>query len=89
MDQAIDKETTMARSVVEPVAQKLSAAGLDVVREVLEGPPADAILRVAEARQVDLIVVGSRGMGALAGALLGSVSLKVLSHATVPVLVVK
>ena len=60
-----------------------------VVTEVLEEPAADAILRVAEVRQPDLIVMGSRGHGAVASLLLGSVSHRVLAHAYVPVTVVR
>ena len=43
----------------------------------------------ADNRSADLIVVGSRGYGPLAGALLGSVSSSVVQHASVPVLVAK
>ena len=56
--------------------------------EVQEGRPAEAILRAAKAREVDLIVIGARGLGTLTGILLGSQSLKVLHHAECPVLVV-
>ncbi len=57
--------------------------------ESLEGNPADAILRVADARSSDVIVMGSRGRGGLASLLLGSNSQKVASHALCPVLIVK
>ena len=57
--------------------------------EILEGPVAEAILRVAETRHCDLIVMGSRGLGTLAGILLGSQSQKVLNHAPCPVLIVR
>lgn len=57
--------------------------------ETLEGAPAEAILDVAHVRECDLIVMGSRGLGRLAGALLGSQSQKVVQHARCPVLIVR
>lgn len=56
---------------------------------VLEGDPAEAIVQFGRAREVDLIVVGPRGRGAMAGALFGSVSEGVVHRADRPVLVVK
>jgi nucleotide-binding universal stress UspA family protein len=55
--------------------------------ELLEGPAADAIVGVAEAREADAIVVGSRGLGRVR-AVLGSVSHDVLHIAECPVVVV-
>ena len=52
---------------------------------VIRGDAATAILDVAEDEDVDLIVMGRRGLGRLKGALVGSVSEKVTRHATVPV----
>ena len=43
------------------------------------GDPADEILRNAKQKEVDLIVMGSRGLGKLSRVILGSVSTKVLS----------
>ena len=56
---------------------------------MLEGPAAEAILSVAAVRKPDLIVMGSRGMGSLKGAVFGSVSTKVSHDATCPVMVVR
>lgn len=61
-------------------------ADLAPEQELLEGPPADAILRVADARDVDLIIMGARGIGGVR-ALLGSVSNKVVHQAACPVLI--
>lgn len=52
---------------------------------VVVGDPAESILQTAEAEDVDLIVMGRRGLGRLEGILVGSVSERVARHATVPV----
>ena len=46
------------------------------------------VLRVAEQAQVDLIVVGSRGVGGFDELLLGSTSTQLMQHAPVPVTVI-
>jgi nucleotide-binding universal stress UspA family protein len=78
-----------AERIVAPVVDELVARGVDASGEILEGPPAEAILAVAENSRCDLIVMGTRGYGQLTGMLLGSISHKVLAHATAPVLVVR
>jgi nucleotide-binding universal stress UspA family protein len=83
------RHVSAGQDVANQAAQRFQAAGVETVVEVLEGPPADAILRVTDVRQCDLIVMGSRGYGALASLLLGSVSHRVLAHAHVPVLIVR
>jgi nucleotide-binding universal stress UspA family protein len=80
---------TAGRKVADQTADELQLAGVEVFIEVLEGPPADAILRVAALRECDLIVMGCRGRGEITSLLLGSVSHRVLAHANIPVLVVK
>jgi len=59
-----------------------------VETQLIEGPPAPAILRVAVEDGCDMIVMGSRGHGQLGGLLLGSVSSAVAQRAQCPVLIV-
>lgn len=66
---------------------------VEVNQVVVRGKPAEAILRYAGAFTVgsdpQLIVVGSRGRGGLAGLLLGSTSQRLICHSTWPVVVVR
>lgn len=57
--------------------------------EILQGPPAEAILSVEKSRQIDLIIMGTRGLGSLAGLLIGSQSQKVIAQAECPVLLIR
>ncbi len=56
-----------ARRICEEAAQTARAAGLDAVTHVAEGDPADALVKIAEYEDADLIVVGNRGMMGRAG----------------------
>jgi nucleotide-binding universal stress UspA family protein len=80
-------ELRKANETVTVAAAVAHQMGVETETEVQEGDPADRILELARLRDVDLIVVGSRGLGPLAGALLGSVSREVVNHADRPVLV--
>ncbi|MFC0865570.1 universal stress protein [Sphaerimonospora cavernae] len=60
---------------------------VEVVEEVVRGHPVEVLSRASDG--ADLLVVGSRGRGNLAGLLLGSVSQAVLQHAGCPLVVVR
>lgn len=62
--------------------------GTAVERVVLVGRPDEELARLAAERAASLLVVGSRGRGRLATAVLGSVALGLLERSPCPVLVV-
>lgn len=53
------------------------------------GDPVDEIVKFAEEGNFDLIIMGSRGLGAFSRTLLGSISDKVIHHVKISVLIVK
>jgi nucleotide-binding universal stress UspA family protein len=56
---------------------------------LLEGRPSDIIVDTAREEDVDLIVMGSRGMGGIKGWVLGITSRSVVNSCTKPILIVK
>jgi nucleotide-binding universal stress UspA family protein len=62
---------------------------LQVKTLLLEGLPAEEICFQANSKNVDIIIMGSRGVGGVKGWILGSVSRNVVNSCTKPVLIVK
>jgi nucleotide-binding universal stress UspA family protein len=60
----------------------------DVVRRPIEGDPIDSLLKVALDEQVDLLVVGNRGLNRFGGRLLGSVPANIAHQAKCDFLIV-
>jgi len=76
----------------EPLRKALELAeekGMRIETKLLKGKPADEIVAYADSIDADLIVVGSRGHGAVTSALIGSVSRGVLRESRRPVLIVR
>ena len=78
-----------ARRVLDPIRALLAEKGIEAEYIHHAGNPADEISAFANAGKFDLIVMGSRGHGALGNLVLGSVATKVLAHCDVPVLLVR
>lgn len=78
-----------AEEILNAAVAELKDVACEISAEILEGDPASAIIEVAKSRSSDIIVMGSRGLGRLAGLLLGSTSQKVVSYALCPVLIVR
>lgn len=72
----------LARDALGKARMQAVACGAGAVRsEILFGDAPEEVLRLQERAKADLIVVGSRGRGRLAGLLLGSVSQKIANTA--------
>jgi len=81
------KRKSAGQTVLDTARKKLGITTFIVNEELHEGSEAESILKVAESRKADLIVMGRRGLGTLKGYLVGSVSRKVIHHASCPVMV--
>lgn len=89
LEEAITARMLASEKTLETALQVIGSIPGELKTQILEGPPAEAILSVAEVNDNDLIVMGTRGLGRLAGLLLGSQSQKVVAHAHCPVLLVR
>ncbi len=89
MQFAIDARMKAAKSILESAVDAVGKLPCEIHTEFIEGSAAEAILEVAVTRESNLIVMGSRGLGTLAGLVLGSTSQKVVAHAPCPVLIVR
>jgi nucleotide-binding universal stress UspA family protein len=69
-------------------AAETAGVACDLVR-VEHGQPYKAIIQTAENRKCDVIVMASHGRRGLSAIMLGSETMKVLTHSTVPVIVVR
>ena len=76
-------------AVLDPAQAVVRSAGLASRCHVRIGRPGDEIAACAADNGCDAVVMGTRGMGAAAGLLLGSVATKVVHAAQVPVTLVK
>lgn len=86
MEMAVQRASAEAGAVIEDTRQEEQC---DVVADaVIAGSPVEGIADYVESHDIDLVVMGRRGLGALRG-MLGSVSFGVLRSVDVPVLTVK
>ncbi|MCF4137009.1 universal stress protein [Streptomyces sp. Tue 6430] len=84
-----DAQRDWVRAAVREAVAEVSERhpGLRVTGDVLEGEPADTL--VAAAAEAELLVLGSRGHGAVVGFLLGSVGQQVIAETRSPVVLVR
>ncbi|WP_027996750.1 universal stress protein [Simplicispira psychrophila] len=78
-----------ADKVMGPVCKYLERHGVTAQRVAKVGSVGETIAKFADAEKFDMLVMGSRGHGALATLVMGSVTMQVLANSTVPVLIVR
>lgn len=76
------------------LALEATLSGIDseqvvINKRVESGHPVTIILEQIKKENIDLVIMGSHGYGAIAGSVLGSVSQRVLQRASCPVLIIK
>ena len=84
-----EDELSAAKETLEAARTHLKTQGIDVHAIEGEGEPADVILEATREINADLIIIGTRGLGAAKRLMLGSVSTKVVHDAPCDVLVVR
>jgi len=88
-EELVQMEREWGESAIAPARAILKAAGVACVDHVAQGEVAPTIVRLAQELACDQIVMGTRGRSALGDLVLGSVAVKVLHLAKVPVTLVK
>lgn len=78
-----------ATAYIETVRSKLSAEGIKIKAEVMEGRAAVAIIDYAKEKNVDLILIATHGYSGLKQWVFGSVALRVVHDSHVPVLLIR
>jgi nucleotide-binding universal stress UspA family protein len=81
-------EERAGEALVEEAVQTMRRRGVKLGKRVVVGPPADQVAEAATGADVDLVVAGATGKGALARIFLGSVTTRLLHICPKPVLVV-
>src|SRR5262249_326631 len=89
LDSILEGSEEAGRRIVDEAAEWAAEAGIEYDTELVWGRVAEVICRVAQERDCDLIVVGSRGLTGFKRLMLGSFSNSCSAKAPCPVLVVK
>lgn len=80
----------VANQVLGDAEQRAKKSGVKKIQKIIEnGDPATAIVKRAKRHNIDLVVLGTRGLGKVKGALLGSVSRKVANICDVNCVIVR
>ncbi len=83
----MDELENRGKALLDEHAAKYSGSPVKIRTELFVGHPAETICQRAKEGGYDLVIIGSRGLGAIKGYLLGSVSDRVSHHAPCSVLI--
>jgi nucleotide-binding universal stress UspA family protein len=87
-DEYLEGIAARTHALLQYVRKTANAAGVECdVTSATGSDPSKEIIRAAESKGCDLILMGSHGRRGVEGMLLGSETHKVLTHSTIPVLV--
>lgn len=89
VDAVYEEGEKYAQPLLAKAVAQAENLGLEADTVILKGHPAESLVRYAANRQVDLIVLGTRGLGGFKSLIIGSVAQKVVTYSTVPVTVIK
>ena len=85
-----EEATAIAQKMISAVTKRVKGDGVECDGMVVVGDhPYEEIIKSAEHRKCDLIMMASHGLRGLNAVLLGSETVKVLTHTKIPVLVVR
>jgi len=84
-DYAVEK----AEKILGSIKKSCEKQGIQFAFKILYGKPASKIAEFAEKGKVDLVVIGSKGIGGFKGKVLGSVANSIVHESKISVLVVK
>lgn len=88
-DKIEEHHSVQAHIALKPVLHALDEAGVAYQTHINSGDTAETLVALADQLGCDHIIMGPRGLGAISGLMLGSVTRKVLHLAKIPVICVK
>lgn len=79
----------LGEQAIKATLEGIDSSDVTITKKTMQGKPANMILQEIEDQKIDIVVMGSHGYGAVTGAILGSVSQRVLHGAKCSVFIAK
>jgi len=88
-DEEISKQTGIAESYLKGIQNKLEQQNIQASTRIIQGPPVEAIITMANQENADLIAMASHGRSGLARVFYGSVAAGILQRVDRPLLIIR